>query len=401
MPTTLAAILGVLVFVLRPTAIGEVYSFPLAAAIAAIAVALLLSNMGRAQLQVFRHLSPQISLFLLIVFYVSARNLVSGGTAAENGVKFFFISLSGALALAAVSLNAVTQRKFFDTLAFLVIMSCISVTITFLLISTGLKATSIRIFHFSYTYINRGDVLFPFTFSFNEVKSWLGPAPRLSGIFREPGILPAFACWAAAYAHFRKWPFAVSVIALVGSAFSLSSFGVPFALYTGALLTMAKLRIRTPVALVSLAALGVLAWPIIYGVGNAGVGIGGKIASDSISFRERMYLIELAFSAKNIVFGDGTSGLYRANEGISLFSQIRIYGLVYFASILGLYAFAAKNMRLLLYGLVPAFVTVLISQPIALDVPLVAIFMSYAVFAVKLTQPKQTPQAIPQAGNRA
>jgi hypothetical protein len=122
----------------------------------------------------------------------------------------------------------------------------------------------------------------------------------------------------------------------------------------------------------------ILAWPILYGIRDAGVGLGGKIASNSISFRERMYLLEIAFSSSNPIFGDGTSSLYRLNEGISLISQIRIYGFIYFVLVLSIYLLATRNFTLFLIGLFPAIITALVSQPIAVDVPFVLMFMSYA-----------------------
>lgn len=375
-PAILAGTLGVLIFFLRPTAFGEVLSFPISVAIVATSVSLLLLNIKNVQISTLGPITPQLTLFSFIVLYLSFRNISSGGSSADNAFKFFMISAAGITALAIVSCSKSTRGAFFDAFAIIVIISSVSLFITFILLALGAKPSAIRVFYFPYTYSGKGDILFPFTFSYNQATMWFGPTPRLSGLFREPGIFPAFACWAATYAHLRKWPAAISAICIAASAACLSSLGMPLALYTGALLALAKARVRMPIAFLILASLAVVAWPILYGIRD-NVGIGSKIASNSVSFRERMYFLEIAFSAKNVVIGDGVASLYRANEGVSLIAQIRIYGLLYFLAVIFLYFISAKNTILFLYGLVPAIVTVLTSQPIATDVPLIVMFMSF------------------------
>ncbi len=359
----------------RPTAIGEVYNSQLAAALVGLTLALLLCSVWRAKAEGLVDISPQAALFFIAVLYVAIRSVSAGGMFAVNGLKGLAVGMAGLFAVVAVNLTPESRLKFYSAAAIFVVATCASTLLTRILLSTGMTADNLKIFRFAYTYVSAGDVLTPFTFAFNKVTTLFGVQPRLSGIYREPGLLPAFACWAAAYAHFRRWPLWVSAVCIAGSAVSLSSFGLPLAVYTGALLACLKAKIPLSVATLVLIGLLCLAWPIIYGMKD--VGVGSKIASDSVSFRERLYLIQIAFSAQNAVFGDGLQRMYRANEGISLIAQTRLFGLFYVFVVLAYYFRAVKNFPFFIAGLIPALVIILTSQPISLDVPVFIIFTSW------------------------
>lgn len=372
----LTVILGILVMLLRPTAIGEVLSLPISAGILGVSTFIFLLVFRYLQLGALKRALPQLVLFALLVLYTSAHGLAAGGRFAEDAMKFLGISIAGVMAILAVSLNEKTQRQFFDTVAIFITIVSASVLVTFLILAAGVPLSSIRLFHFEYTYISRGDVLFPFSFSYNQVQTWVGIMPRLSGIFREPGLLPAFVCWAATYAHLRRWPLIISVLNISASALCLSSLGLPLALYTGGLILMSRLRIPIPLAALALAGVAIVAWPVLYGLND--IGLGSKISSNSISFRERMYILELSFSGKDLLFGDGPQSSYLANSGITLLAQTKQYGLVYLVGCLALYSMSMRNFSLFIYGLVPALVTLLFSQPPALDIPVLILFLSHA-----------------------
>lgn len=379
--TGLSVATGAVAMTLRPTVFGEIASFPIAAALVGLTVGLLLLCARRIHVQGLANVAPQAALFGLLIVYTSARGVMAGGVAAENAVKGLLVGLAGIFAVVTANSNADAKRGFYDGAAIIVIASSVSLLITRALLAVGFSAHDIQLIKIEYTYIGRGDVLFPFTFSHNNVQSPFGIQPRLNGLFREPGILPAFACWAAAYAAFRRWPAWVWGTTLFGAAASFSSLGIPLAIYTGSFLLARRMSISFPAATLLGAAAALFAWPFVYSLND--IGLGSKISSDSISFRERMFMIEIAFSAKNALFGDGIGSIYRANEGVSLISQTRIFGVAFLLTTAITYALASKNLKFFSIGILPLAITILFSQPITLDVLTIVAFTSWTVFEPK------------------
>lgn len=381
--SALAAATGAVAMTLRPTVFGEIASFPIAAALVGLTVGLLLLCLRRVYAQELVNVAPQAVLFALLIIYTSARGVMAGGVAAENAVKGLLVGLAGVLAVVSANSSSVTRRGFYDGAAIIIIAASLSVLATRILLSAGLSAHDLHLIKIEYTYPGRGDVLFPFTFAHNNVQSPFGVQPRLNGLFREPGILPAFACWAAAYACFKKWPTWVWIATLLGAAASFSSLGLPLAIYTGSFLFARRMKISLPAAALAGGAGALVAWPFLYSLND--IGLGSKISSDSISFRERLYMIETAFSARDTLFGDGVGSIYRANEGISLISQTRIFGMLFFAAATFTYAISGRRPHFFVVGLVPLAVTILFSQPISLDVLTMVAFTSWTALEPEAT----------------
>jgi hypothetical protein len=281
-------------------------------------------------------------------------------------------------------------RPFFDSFAIIIILSSLSLIVTFSLVASGVPLYALKIAHLDltgYDYLqNYGDVSFPFTFIANDANSWFGFVPRSGGLFREPGVFPPFACWAAAYAYLRKWSLPWIAVCLLASVLSLSTVG-PLAFFTGAILLAYKFRIRPIRALILIALLGAALWPALYSMEF--IGLEDKIASQSGSFADRQVLFWGAFDVKNIMFGDGFGwGGVSSTEGISLVSQMRVYGVIYVVTVVAIYICAMKNIKLWIAGCLPGFITVLFSQPISTDAAFLVIFFSWAAF--QETSPRDT-----------
>lgn len=386
----ISAATGAVAMTLRPTVFGEIASFPISAALVGLTIGLLVLCVRYVSIRNLEEITPQAILFAILIIYTSARGLMAGGVAAENGVKGLLIGLAGIFAVFVANSSPVTRRGFYDGAAIVLIAVSISVFVTRFLLSAGISPNDIHLVKIEYTYPGRGDVLFPFTFSHNDVQSPFGIQPRLNGIFREPGLLPAFSCWAAAYAGFRKWPAWIWIATLLGAAASFSSLGMPLAIYTGSFLLARQMKISLPAAVLLGGAGALLAWPFLFSLHD--IGLGSKISSGSVSFRERMFMIEIALSAKDPVFGDGLGRIYLANEGINLISQIGIFGFVFLMGVFATYAYSLMNAKFFVIGLLPLFVTILFSQPITIDVLTIVAFTSWTALkpAASIGQPERT-----------
>jgi hypothetical protein len=195
---------------------------------------------------------------------------------------------------------------------------------------------------------------------------------------REVGVLPPFACWAATYAYLRKWPIYISAICLIASLLCLSTIG-PIALYTGAMLVLFNLKVKPIPAALIVICLGMICWPIIYAMDY--VGLEQKMNSGTGSYEDREWLFWAVLDTQDFIFGDGDRwSLVSSTAGINLVSQIRVFGIIYFVMVIGIYFLALSNLRLWLAACVPALVTVFFSQPITIEPAFLMIFFSGATF---------------------
>ncbi|AMA59748.1 hypothetical protein BCCGELA001_28125 [Bradyrhizobium sp. CCGE-LA001] len=368
---------------LRPTAIGGTYSFQVCCAILFLLTALVFrAERGRLRVDLEPQLATQLGIFVLIVCYVFVRSAFSLYFHSEDSPKAFLISVAFLMVLLVVmSIRSITTL-FFDTFAFTVIASAASLIATFSLLAAGWPVTSLVLFKIDLaTYrADFGNIAFPFTVVANEISGWFGSMPRLSGIFREPGIFPPFACWAATYAFLRGWRGIFVIIPLVASLLSFSTIGT-LSFFTGAMLILYRFHFRPLAAFLTILAVGIFIWPALYTIEY--IGLEAKISSQSGSFAERYILISEAFNVENLWFGDGFGwGNLASAEGISLLSQLRVYGVFYFVCVITLYLVTCRNMRLWIPGCLPAVVAVFFSQPIAVEPAFLMIFFSWSALRV-------------------
>ncbi|MFB9950281.1 hypothetical protein ACFFP0_15590 [Rhizobium puerariae] len=376
----LLSVMALAVLCLRPSVIGEVYSIFSLALLLGAATALFGVSLSTGRVLVPERFAViNITLIYLISLYVLTRTILfMPAIDATDETKAFMIISGFLLAVLLVISNRAYATTFFDALAILVIASSISLTITMVLLLAGIPAYQLTIGKIAYTYANRGDFAFPFTFLYNEVSTPFGVIPRLSGVFREPGIFPLYGCWAAAYAYRRGWPTPIWLVCLFATAACLSSIGAPLALYTGAMIVMIRAGIKPLPALLLLLVVGLLTWQILYT--SEYLDLQSKVNSGSGSFEERMYLAEAAFDASNVIFGDGYGFSIFTTGPISLVAAIRVFGLVFFVGFLICYALAAVDLKLWMTGLVPPILGVVFTQPVFREPGFMIMLFSGIVF---------------------
>jgi hypothetical protein len=389
----LAFAMGVLVALLRPTAFGEVYSLQIAVLLSGFL--LLIIFMGFS----FRdRFDKYFYLQLLIAFLTALYVLVRSGAElySETGdlIKGFLLT-----SIVIGAILAVTQRrefvlKFYDGIACVVIFCCFSITISALLYFAGMRTDSILVATMKYTYEGRGDIVFPFTFIYNPVDTWFGIIPRLSGIYREPGIVPAFASWAIAYVYWRRWNFVFLGFLVSGSILSFSSIGF-LALYPVAIILLGRWRIPPIAAFGMITTALLLAWPTLYLMDIGGIQT--KALNGSGSFDERYDQFMAFFDTKNFVFGDGPHWSVYATAGINVLSASRGLGLVYLTLILALVLIPLRNSYMFFTGIVPCIFTVFTSQPIVFSDSMLAVWLSWVVIA---SRSQESGRKLRQPGTR-
>lgn len=393
---------AVAVLCLRPSVVGEVYSTLSCALLAAVTVALFIVALHlQRPLVLEKYSALQLSVLVFIFYYVLLKAVIfmpTYNSVTEFKALFIFLSLAAAALLLLSNRRYATM--FFDYFCIILIASCASVVISAMLFVVGFQSYQITYAHLTYTYSTGGDIAFPFTFIFPSATTWLGPIPRMSGIFREPGVFPVYACWAAAYAFQRGWILPISLVCLFSAIVCLSSIGAPLAFYTGAMILLLRVGFRPIPALLTIVVLGLLTWQAVYY--SEYFGIAAKINSGSGSFEERQYLAAAALDAQDLIFGDGFGFSIFTTGPISLVAAIRVFGLVYYSAFILTYILAAAaNFRFWLIGLVPAIATVMVAQPVFREPAFIILMLSVAVFVPPPQRKAATRSATPAPGMAA
>lgn len=355
----------------RPTVFGQLYT-PIGLAImAAASIGLMLQVLSgifaiRIPTQIFLY-------FAAGLLYLALRMAHADSSPIIAATDFSIIAI-GAFSLGIVCLRKSYAKKFYDYLYAVLFIVGLSIVVTTIL-QLVLKTNDLTIAKMDYRYIpGTGRIFAPFTFAANNgVQVGNIQFTRLSGIFREPGIVPPFLCWAAAWAAARRFSLPFVVVPLLGAVASFSSLGLLLAVVaTLGIVLHNRMASRLTYLIAGVAAPAIL-WITYYA---PYIGLAVKTESGSISARQRSYLMENALSTKDVLFGDGLKG-YR-DETISLFSQISQSGIIYFSlCVLILVIPARNNFRFFVAALLPGLITVLFSQPIALNPIFVAIFLSW------------------------
>lgn len=356
---------------LRPTALGEVYSAVSAGVILLAAAALLLLGGGNLR---FSRASLLPALMIVLAVYMLSIDILKQSNNIEDAPKAALISVSAALALLAISNRSDFAARFYDTIALVIAAACASILITFALLAAGASPQGLKLFHFSYTYTPpSGDILFPLTLRNNAVPTPIGAMPRLAGIFREVGLLPAFAAWAAYYLSARRFPLALSIICIAASAVCLSSIGPLIALAAAAAVLAQRSKIPTYVFTVVMPVAAVAIFIAVYNMPYFGIAY--KIHQVNDSFRDRLIATENVAYTKDVLFGDGASGSMVGS--INLISSIYHYGIVGFVLVWLCYLTASRNFRLFIGGLGPCIFTMMTAQPAGAEPLVLCLFMSW------------------------
>jgi hypothetical protein len=369
---------GILVVLLRPSAFGEVYSVYLVATLSVVLVVYFAVS-GKLKLSLDQIFMLQSAIVAYLILYANFRDAVSGSLDFDVVLKGIAIDFVAFASIFFAVANRDARKLFFDSMAIVIIAVCFGVIVSFVLQIILGSVNDMIIAKIEYTYARRGDVAFPFTFIFNKVRFGSIFIARMSGIFREPGIVPALACWAAGYAFFRGWGWTPIWIAFLGGIFSLSSMGISLAAICLPLLLAYRLRVSLIGLAIVMGLVAVIGWEFVYTLD--GIGIGDKISSGSGSFEARYFIFESAFGGSNYLLGDGKGWSGVNTETINMFGDIRVYGLVYFALMIVVWMGGLRRPRYWLVAIMPSFLTCLFTQPISTTPIMLAIALSWTVFA--------------------
>lgn len=355
----------------RPTVFGQLHT-PVGLAILTAASAGLVLKVLSDGLPI--HIPPQILLYFSAGLLYLVLRMAHRDSSLSIAATDFAIIAIGALALGALCLSPKYAKPFYDYLyAVMFLMALSIVTSTALQLILGTNNLTIAVMDYGYI-PGTGRIFAPFTFAANNgVQIGGAMFTRLSGIFREPGIVPPFLCWAAAWANARRFSLPFVAIPLLGAVASFSSLGLLLAVVTTCGIVLHRLNASRLAYLIASVAAPAILW-VTYNAPYIGLAV--KTQSDSFSARERSYLIKSALLTNNPLFGDGLQGY--SDETISLFSQISQSGIMYFTvCLIVLIIPARKHFRFFVPALLPGLITVIFSQPIALNPIFVALFLSW------------------------
>lgn len=382
-----AAIAALAMFMTRPTAFGDVYSLPGMLIVGACAIGILVSATASKSGPITAR-SPQTWVYLSFGIYLGLLVLASARSdSLMNTFKACIVTLIGCGFAFTLMADRNRARAFFDTLAIVLIALSSSTLVTFALVFVSKSYPHLAIGRFNYSYAPpAGTILLPFSMLYNLVPTWFGMLPRLDGMFREVGIFPAFACWAAAYASHRRWNVVFSVICLIACVICLSSMGLLCAVICAAGIIGARMRLPWwAYVLVAPAAMLVI---VLATYNVPYIGIGYKYAHDPVSYADRANAIS-AITDGNLLFGGESEN---RNAGINLVSSIIIWGIVGVAPIFIYMLLAATRLRYFCAALLPAFLVALVSEPIAQEPFFFVLFLSWCVFEpVAVKRPRSAP----------
>lgn len=360
----------------RPTAAGNNFT-PVGIGIIGFMFGAMLLSSGATRKLMLSTKSIQIWAMIYLAGYYSF--LVLGGRPYHQDmlIKAVGILISGSILGFCVIASEQRLRSFFDTLARIIIGLSASTIITIILLVVGFSLGQLAYTRLDYGYPQpAGTILFPFSMVYNFAPTPFGLLPRLSGGFREVGIFPAFACWAAAYAAFRRWSILSISLCLGAAVASFSTLGAMLALVTlGGILAKFS-RIPSWVLFIAAPILGVAAVAITYNLPY--IGLGYKYTQVNASFSERQYATETALNIPNPLLGADDSGV--RNIGINLISSISTIGIIGVVIVLVGMLPAVRRMKYFVAALLPLTITAVFSQPIATEPLFLLLFISWRVF---------------------
>ncbi|RAK52637.1 hypothetical protein DJ018_10560 [Phenylobacterium deserti] len=303
--------------------------------------------------------------------------LVIAGTRSQTldiTTKTSVVCLIGVFVGSVVLATPERCRAFFDAIAVIIVVLSAALLFSFTLLLAGVRVETLSVGHFWYGYPRPAVIILPGTTVYNYVATWFGMMPRLSGFFREVGIFPAFACWAAGYCSFRRWSPLATGICLIASVASLSTMGLVALVTLGGVIG-ARLRLPWWFYLVVAPFAAFILIAVTYNIPY--IGLGYKYTNATISFVERMNAIRNVGS-EDLLIGGEPDG---RNLAINLIAQVSTYGLIGIGIIVSSLLGAVRDTRYFFASLLPAFVIALFSQPIATEPLFFLLFISHRVFA--------------------
>lgn len=367
-------LIGILVSLMRPTVFGEIYSLPIGVVSFILLFTLFLVTKSKKlnQYEFF-----QLFILMSLYFYIFIRSGFDDPNKILDLIKGILINLFTVL----IILFLLSRKKyglyFYNGVATLIFLTSLCILISFSLMLSGYSVASLIITNIPYTYEGRGDVIFPFTFIYNEINGNYGGVSRLSGIYREPGCAPVFCCWAATYFYWQlnsSWKWFFIFVCVFASIVTLSTIGF-LSLFTLIILICYRFKIRMQVLFIILILFFFIYFNFLYDIEY--IGLKAKIESGSGSFEERYEQGMSILGIQNLIFGDGGGWSIYNTSNINVFSAARGFGLVFLILYLTIYFMSGKNYKFFLPALLPPLLIFLTSQPFFLEPAFIILIFSY------------------------
>lgn len=269
-----------------------------------------------------------------------------------------------------------TNLLFFKGLIKVFIFFSFSYCITFFLTMVlGIEFEKLLLFKVPVEgYESSGDVYFPFTQLYGFMTVGDIRLPRVLGFFRESGIFQAFLIWAyfnlKQYGLNNKKNKALLLIGIVGT-FSTAGIAVFFAVYAFKLFLTRKKFLS--IFLVIISVFGLIYAPFI--------GLESKSVTHESSITDRSFAMK--DGVNRMMENPIGTGLYNAEwydsrtssiNLIAMSKNLGVFGLTFVLLTYFLPAAFYEYRRSYLIGVMPFFLTLLLSQPI-LDAPIVYLIM--------------------------
>lgn len=365
------------VFLLRPSALGQKYT---SLSIILILILGFIDFLEHLRNRNNYHIDKKDFIVLITIlslwFYLLIHSFLIGSNNIEYVLKASITHIIVICCFTIILSNSKVKYLFFRWFIKLLLFFSISYIITFILgMFIGISFDKLILFNIPVEgYENSGNIYFPFTQLYGFMTVGNIKLPRALGFFREAGIFQAYLIWA--FFNLEQYNLQSNrnkIILLFGIAGTFSTAGIAVLFGVYAVKLFINKRKLLSICLIGVSIIGLIYTPYI-GLKSKSVTHRTSISdrsSATISGLQRLKENPFGVGIYNVEVNDVE------NSGINLFAisyKIGIVGvllviLVYFLPMHG-YLYKEKYF----VGILPFFMTLLISQPI-LDAPFIYIML--------------------------
>jgi hypothetical protein len=371
---------------MQPGLVGTVSNKPLIMVGCLLALYLLSSTQSRGyrprayRPRAYRRVPPHLGIALVLMIFLSVRVLADYRAMQTAHVGYMLITFClaavGAFAGEAVSHSGnqgLALEVFVYFIALVAISACSTALISAVYPLSELQLTTLALGRSGDAGIDHWEMYFPLTFT--NGATWLGNRllPRVTGVFREPGIFQMYLIMALVISHLKtiKYGRAVRVLVVIALFLTFSSIGYPLAVATAVYVLIVGRR-RALLTKVAVVALAIVALIVVWQFGP--LAYQSKVYEHQDTPESRVTAAQNSISAllKHPLLGTGffvdqpgDLGL----EGSSVIASVHMFGLVGLVLYAGVVAAALeRNYRPLTAAmLLPIFGTMLFAQPLHFD----------------------------------
>lgn len=316
----------------------------------------------------------------LLMLYLLVQAAVCNSTQFDIVMQIFVVNSLILWCLCYILAHKTYNHVFYKVVIFVLSIIGLSSFLTTVLFFF-LPRESLLLFSFSvrgYEYI--AEIYFPFSTFGRDISSGTVVLSRFTGLFREPGILQAFSCWAIIYAVYykcKKW-IVLGLILSVITTYSTAGIANLVLIAFGWLLIEGKYSLWKKILLFYVAVFVLLG--SVYYMPHIGIRDKSLTYQKSLSDRIDNAKIGLASSISNPI-GEGYYNI-RGNEpdnaNINLLAASQKIGLIgailVLAFIISPLFTREENVKIKLLSLLPIISTILVAQPL-FDQPLIYIVL--------------------------